>query len=149
MELAYVLIDRFAVMTDDHVISYVGIHECILLSREDELSGVKKSRSFKVTPDNTLTEVQASNPQVAELRVIQASHHPKAAADIGGVLTFEVHDKLAQVVVKELSRTAPIQRPHWLPLPTRRSPWSKSRALWKLGSHSLHVVPQDFSQMPG
>eukprot|EP00971_Amphidinium_carterae_P003154 61985-Amphidinium_carterae.1 len=63
-------------MTDDHVISYVGIHEC--LSREDELSGAKKSRSFKVTPDNTLTEVQAANPQVAdltsELRVMQALH---------------------------------------------------------------------------
>eukprot|EP00971_Amphidinium_carterae_P090713 1795719-Amphidinium_carterae.1 len=61
MEPAYVLIDRFAAMTDDHVINYVGIHEC--LSREDELSGAKKSRSFKVTPDNTLTEVQAANPQ--------------------------------------------------------------------------------------
>eukprot|EP00971_Amphidinium_carterae_P329037 6461278-Amphidinium_carterae.1 len=38
---------------------------------------------------------------------MQALHRRGAAADIGGVLTFEVHDKLAQVLVKELSRVPP------------------------------------------
>eukprot|EP00971_Amphidinium_carterae_P297564 5912062-Amphidinium_carterae.1 len=113
MEPAHVLIDRFAAMTDDHSVSYVGIHESIsgMISREDELSGTKKSRNFKVTAENTLTEVQPSVPQAAdlstELRVLQALHRRGAAADIGGVLTFEVHDKLAQVLIKELTRMPP------------------------------------------
>eukprot|EP00971_Amphidinium_carterae_P123712 2450191-Amphidinium_carterae.1 len=63
-------------MTDDHLISYVGLHECI--SREDELAGVKRARNFKVSSDNTLTEVQPTNTQAADLtsdlRVQQALH---------------------------------------------------------------------------
>eukprot|EP00971_Amphidinium_carterae_P063518 1257190-Amphidinium_carterae.1 len=62
MEPARILIDKFAAMSDDHIVSYVVLPECI--SHEDELSGAKKSRN---SADNTLTEVHASSAKEADV----------------------------------------------------------------------------------
>ena len=109
-EPSHHLIDVVSSMVEDGSVKYIAWSECV--SREEEIRGQKKTKEWKPGADGILREVQNKEPAekadtTSDLKLWQALHRRGVAMDVGGLMSYETHNLLVKMLVKELQKVPP------------------------------------------
>jgi hypothetical protein len=108
-EPANSVIDAAAAMIDEGIIKYIAWDICI--TRDQELLAGKKDKSFR--PDSTghLQEhIESKFPQAdltTDLKLQQALFRRGVACEIAQLMTYSAHDKIVQLLLRELHQEVP------------------------------------------
>jgi len=103
------VVDTIVSMVEENMLRYLPWNECI--TREQELNNHKKDKSWKTGADGIIRE-QSDDAKVeadisSDLRLLQALMRRGIALDIGGAMTYDVHDKLVRLLIREHQRPPP------------------------------------------
>ena len=109
-EPSHHLVDLMSSMVEDGAIRYVQWSDCV--SREDEVRGQKKTKEWKPGANGILREISSKEPvhkadTSSDLKLWQALHRRGAAAELGGLMTYESHDLLVKTLITELQKPPP------------------------------------------
>ena len=106
MEPSNHLVDLVANIVESGALRYIPWSECV--SRPEEVNGQERSREWRAGADGLLREVSATpltaSDTSTDLRVMQALHRRGVAAEVGGLMSYEQHDLLAQALLFELQQ---------------------------------------------
>jgi hypothetical protein len=103
------VVDAAVSMVEDNMVRYMAWNECI--TREQELNNHKKDKSWKSGSDGVIRET-VENAKVeadisSDLRLLQALTRRGLALDLGGAMSFKVHDTLVRLLIREHQRVPP------------------------------------------
>ena len=90
---------------------YIPWSECI--SRRHETQGLRRMKEFKPDSSGTLKEVIKVDPGAvqavlgSDLKMVQLLQRRGIALDIAGIMKFEQHDLILQLLVEEMQRDQP------------------------------------------
>ena len=109
-EPANALVDLAADMLESGW-KYISWAEC--LSKKHELQGIRRVKEFKPDQSGTLKEVvkldmgAAQVDMTSDLKVVQLLQRRGIALDVAGIMGFEQHDQIVQLLIEELQRDQP------------------------------------------
>ncbi len=113
LEPAHALVDVFADFLETGTIKYVPWSDC--LSREQEVNLAKSARAkeFKRDPSTGFIKLddRAELPEAdlgSDLKLVQALTRRGLAMDLAGAMTFQAHDGLVRLLVREFQRPVPV-----------------------------------------
>lgn len=109
LEPAHRLTDMFYQQAEDGVLRYVGWSECI--RRDDELLSKRKDRVWRTDQNGNLREEHADKDVHADCssdyKLRCALQRRGLAIHMAGLMTFQVHESLALLLMREHTRDPP------------------------------------------
>lgn len=109
LEPSHSLVDLVVSMVEDSVVRYISWSDCN--TREQELANSKKDKNWRPGTDGVIREQIVDAKVIADLssdlRLMQALQRRGIALDVGGAMTYKVHDTWVRLMIREHQRVPP------------------------------------------